>query len=331
VLLAGITRNDEGDLDATPVVEWLTPVQPRLAYRCATESGARCDDAALQALYEAQPPQRVAPLAKVRWGNILAERGDPRPGVGVVDGVPDIAWVGIPAGSVDIKGQTFEVKPFHMARYPVTYAQYQVFVDALDGYADPDWWAYSEEATAWRKENPQPREAEWPIANRPRERVSWYEAVAFCRWLSAKRGETIRLPTEWEWQWAAQGKDGRAYPWGDDYLPGFANIHEVRSGAGPYYLRETSAVGMYPQGASPFGVLDMSGNVREWCLNEYGTPENVDLGGGSTRVLRGGSWYYNCAPKKALISARNPLTSYEHRSCPMPYLVGENLLGTVAW
>ncbi|MGF1504312.1 MAG: SUMF1/EgtB/PvdO family nonheme iron enzyme, partial [Anaerolineae bacterium] len=305
VLLAGITRNGEGELDATPVVEWLTPVQPRLAYRWATESGAPCAGDALQVLYEADPPQRVAPLAKVRWGNILAERGDDRPGVGVVNGVPDIAWVDIPAGSVEIKGQPFPVEPFQMAKYPVTHAQYQAFVEAGDGYCNPAWWDYSEEATTWRKENPQHREAQWPVANRPRERVSWYEAVAFCRWLGEKRGEAIRLPTEWEWQWAAQGSTDWAYPWGPEYLPGYANIDEVGSGVGPYYLRETSAVGMYPHGASPFEVLDMSGNVWEWCLNEYGKVDKISLKGDEHRVVRGGSFYSLLRDARASNRLRN--------------------------
>jgi len=309
VLLAGLMGS------ATQIVEWLTPVQPHLAYRCTTESGADCAPDALQTLYEAEPPQRIATLAKVRWGNILAERGDTRPGVGVTNGLPDIEWLEIPgvAGYV-MKAEGFDgnaevgpidIEPFQMAKYPVTYAQYQIFVDAADGYGNVDWWDYSEDAKKWRTKNPQPRDANWAISNRPREQVSWYEAVAFCQWLSARTGQEIRLPTEWEWQWAAAGDTGWDYPWGPEYLPGYANIDEVGSGAGPYYLRETSAVGMYPQGKSPFGVLDMSGNVWEWCLNEYNTRENTSLNGTNVRVLRGGSWNNQTNNLRAAYRSRN--------------------------
>jgi formylglycine-generating enzyme required for sulfatase activity len=128
------------------------------------------------------------------------------------------------------------------------------------------------------------------FANNPRDSVSWYQAVAFCRWLSAKLGYEVRLPTEQEWEKAARGTDGRQYPWGNEYISGYANVDETEENVGPHYLRQTSSVGIYPQGASPFGVPDMSGNVWEWCLNEYENPENTDLVGDAARVLRGGSW-----------------------------------------
>ncbi|MCL5999845.1 MAG: formylglycine-generating enzyme family protein, partial [Chloroflexi bacterium] len=89
---------------------------------------------------------------------------------------------------------------------------------------------------------------------------------------------------------AARGRDGRAYPWGKEYRTGYANIDETDGNVGPNYLQTTSVVGMYPQGQSPYGVLDMSGNVWEWCANEYQTPANVGLSGTANRVLRGGSW-----------------------------------------
>jgi formylglycine-generating enzyme required for sulfatase activity len=100
----------------------------------------------------------------------------------------------------------------------------------------------------------------------------------------AATGGAIRLPTEWEWQWAATG--GRSefeYPWGPEWDGDRTNTWESGSG-------RAVAVGLYPQGASPYGVLDMSGNVEEWCLNKYGRPENTGLRGGGARVVRGGSW-----------------------------------------
>ena len=148
--------------------------------------------------------------------------------------------------------------------------------------------------------------------NHPRGRVNWYDAVAFCRWLTANTRErpdllparldrsqewAITLPTEQQWEKAARGHDGRQFPWGEEYQEGRANIDETWSGyeVGPHYLRKTSAVGMYPHKApndSPYGVADLSGNLLEWCLNEYGSPERDQEKGSEPRVLRGGSWHY---------------------------------------
>jgi formylglycine-generating enzyme required for sulfatase activity len=92
------------------------------------------------------------------------------------------------------------------------------------------------------------------------------------------------LPAEWEWQQAATGGDrANEYPWGPEWDSNRTNTSESE-------LNRLTAVGMYPQGASPVGALDMSGNVWEWCLNEYGHPSHTDLSGDARRVVRGGSW-----------------------------------------
>ena len=123
--------------------------------------------------------------------------------------------------------------------------------------------------------------------NHPREQVSWYQAVAYCRWLTAQfdDGSVIRLPHEFEWEVAARFNDDGTYPWGDEFEASYANTSESRLG-------QTTAVGLYPTGVqSELGLYDMSGNVWEWCLNKWSDPGQVKVDGSNDeRVLRGGSF-----------------------------------------
>jgi hypothetical protein len=218
-------------------------------------------------------------------GDRLAEIGDPRHGIGLNrDGLAVFDWVQVPGGTITLAitleddAVTFHVQPFAISKYPVTWAQYRSFLQAPDRYPNADWW----QGLAERETEPgeQYRQQD----NHPAERVSWYDAIAFCRWLSARLGYEVRLPTEWEWQQAATGGHAEnEYPWGADWSSAHANTAES-------HLGRTTAVGLYPQGASPLGVLDMSGNVEEWCLNEYRVPQRVEYSGNALRVVRGGSW-----------------------------------------
>jgi formylglycine-generating enzyme required for sulfatase activity len=248
-------------------------------------------------------PLMLDPPERLKAGDELAALGDPRPGIGLMpapDGsgalIPDIDWVPIPDEGNFIYGEgdsqrALRLPPFKMARYPITHAQFQAFIDAKDGFHNLEWW---QGLSATNHHKHSPGDQTFKFANHPHENVSWYDAIAFCRWLSKKLGQGVRLPTEWEWEKAARGMDGFTYPWGNEYIPGYANINETVSKVGPYYLRSTSPVGMYyPQGASPYGVLDLSGNVWEWCLNEYVNPNKVEVTDDATRVLRGGSWNDN--------------------------------------
>jgi formylglycine-generating enzyme required for sulfatase activity len=220
---------------------------------------------------------------RAKIGGRLAEISDPRPGVGLNKaGLPAFAWCKVPGGKVTLEGNagTFQVELCYIAKYPVTWIQYRCFLEAEDGYRHKHWW----KGLAERQDNP--GEQYQLLDNHPAENVSWYDAVTFCRWLSARLSCEIRLPTEWEWQQAATGGNpANVYPWGADWNSAYANTWESRLG-------RTTAVGLYPQGASPVGALDLSGNVWEWCLNDYSNPQYVDLSGANRRVARGGCWYH---------------------------------------
>ena len=186
-----------------------------------------------------------------------------------------------------------------MGRYPITNAQFQAFID--DG-------GYNEKARWWdglQERVEEPYDPGWTEPNRPRETVSWFEATACCRWLSDRLGYEVRLPTELEWEKAARGEDGRDYPWGDEYRAGYANVDEKATKAGPTYLQQTTAVGLYPHAASPYGAEDMAGNVWEWCLNRYDNPEQTESGGNEPRALRGGSWGFDPDFARASFRLRN--------------------------
>lgn len=191
--------------------------------------------------------------------------------------LPLLEWCDIPTGETVIENKVYPINSFKMSKYPVTYGQFNAFLDITDGYYNPEWW----KQLAVRHETP--GEQEWTINNHPRTHVSWYDAVAYCRWLGSKIGEQVRLPTEWEWQWAAQSFDGRRYPWGNEFDPKKGNT--IESG-----ISQPTPVERFAAYPSPFGVCDMAGNIWEWCLNESKIPQNVGVGGKEWRAVRGGAW-----------------------------------------
>jgi formylglycine-generating enzyme required for sulfatase activity len=162
---------------------------------------------------------------------------------------------------------TVSLAPFYIAKYDVTNAQYSKFV-AATGYRSAGHW--DQFAQKWGDKA--------PVVD-----VSWNDADAYCKWAGA------RLPTEAEWEKAARGTDGRAYPWGSRFEPTLCRSSVGHAADGP------AAVGSYPKGASPYGVHDMAGNVWQWTASWYqaytGNPNEDKREYGFTyHVLRGGSW-----------------------------------------
>jgi formylglycine-generating enzyme required for sulfatase activity len=204
-------------------------------------------------------------------------------------------WCKIPEGEVTVRFSprakaTTLIPEFAISRYPITNAQFRVFEKAKNGYDNPEWWGFADGAKLWRRENPQPETTAFRGDLLPRTNVTWYEAVAFCQWLSSEINSNfksagkvqIMLPSEQQWQRAAQGDDGREYPWGNLFDAECCNSAESAIG-------QTSDVTRYENGGSPFEVLDMVGNVWEWCLSEWGTSQ-ISLNSPGERVLRGGAW-----------------------------------------
>lgn len=207
------------------------------------------------------------------------------------------AWIDIPAGRGTMKTNessvTLEIptQAYQIAKYPITNAQFAQFVKA-DGYQNQNWWTNQGWKTRQKEKWTQPRywtDTQWNGAEQPVVGVSWYEAVAFCLWLSDVTGEKIMLPTEAQWQYAAQGNDGRQYPWGNDWDGSRCNNNVDKNGIG-----KTTPVTQFEKvGASPFGMVDMAGNVWEWVLTDYGKLTNDINTDAERRGLRGGSWFNN--------------------------------------
>lgn len=234
--------------------------------------------------------------------------------------VPEVITTSKPT-SLDLMPEPFEWisiagKEYEIAKYPVTNAQFAKFIEA-GGYNTQKWWTEA----GWNQKQSdnwtEPRYWQNSKFNgdlRPVVGVSWYESVAFCLWLSAVTGEKIMLPTEEQWQYAAQGDDGREYPWGNDWNPSYCNnnvrkevvVSEGILGFGKkteklaptgvpdgHGTRTTPVTAYESLNKSACGAIDMAGNVWELCLTDYEEKTNDINSNANRRVLRGGSWYNN--------------------------------------
>jgi formylglycine-generating enzyme required for sulfatase activity len=208
-------------------------------------------------------------------------------------------WIEIPGGRGTMKTDessvtlTIPTETYWISKYPITNAQFAKFIEA-GGYKNQQWWTPAGWAQREKEKWTEPRywtDSKWNGVEHPVVGVSWFESVAFCLWLSNVTGEKIMLPTEAQWQYAAQGTDGREYPWGKKWDASRCNNNVDSKGIG-----KTSPVRQYEgKGDSPFGVVDMAGNVWEWCLTDYENKTNDVNSGATNRVLRGGSWDYYVA------------------------------------
>ena len=269
----------------------------------------------------------LSPVERADAGRALAKLGDPRPGVMDVDA---LEFSLIPAGkfylgskegdSDEHPQQQLNIPAFWMSRYPITNAQYTAFVKD-GGYQDADLWVEAKAAKVWQdgkvkgRWDNEPREAPekfgdpFSFSNHPVVGTTWYEMLAFTRWLDQRwhhadilpENWQVALPSEAEWEKAARGgiqipkepliqvvkakiwdakiagkelqqnpQPQRIYPWGDEFDLNKTNNYDTGIGT-------TSAVGCFANAISPYGLHDLSGNVWEWgrsIKEEYPYPES---------------------------------------------------------
>jgi formylglycine-generating enzyme required for sulfatase activity len=181
---------------------------------------------------------------------------------------------------------------YALSRTPITNTQYAYFLRATR-HQPPHHWRilfFKHRRSPFRRQN-------YPVVH-----VTWEDARAYCQWLSEATGKPYRLPSEAEWEKGARGSDGRIYPWGNEWKVKTCNIR-----TSPDPPPGTTPIDAHPQNVSPYGLLDMVGNIWEWThslwgidLREptYGYPydpadgrENIIAGSRVRRILRGVSFY----------------------------------------
>jgi formylglycine-generating enzyme required for sulfatase activity len=272
----------------------------------------------------------LSAVQRVAAGNELARLGDPRfrPDAWELLDDPLLGFVEIPAGPCvigsdlgrDPSAYTDEcpqheitLPRYYIGRYPVTGRQFRVFIDH----------------TGHKPEN---EGSLYGPPNHPVVWLGWFDALKYCEWLTLRlrdweatpeplttllrqEGWCVTLPSEPEWEKAARGADARAYPWGDE-------PDNNRGNFGGTGIMTTSAVGCFPEGASPYGIEDMSGNVWEWTRSVWGSyPYPSDVAGraereclevreGVRRVRRGGAFF--SSPRSARCTVRLGSGPYPH-------------------
>jgi formylglycine-generating enzyme required for sulfatase activity len=276
-------------------------------------------------------------------GVVLGRLGDPRKGVGLftegpAKDLPEMDWIKIETPeSGFIMGEHFDapfhqkyhgggrmqchlldLKSYYLSRYPVTVLQFAAFTKDK-GYQIQDWWTdagwrWKEKHVVTGTEQDRYYRGVLFTPNYPIVGVSWYEAVAYSRWLTYRLrfaqlmgdDEEIALPSEAQWERAARGLYGARYQWGDSAEDMYEKCNGCRIDSD-----STSAVGIFPVDPQICEARDMTGNVQQWCRTKYATsyyehyqPDDA-IEGGDSRVVKGGSWEcVRIVPPDMLSSAR---------------------------
>jgi formylglycine-generating enzyme required for sulfatase activity len=297
------------------------------ASQAAERELAELERDAVRVLLKAMTDARLTLEQRVRAGTLAGRIGDPRfegpfglgpllqvPAgpfsMGSRPGEPEADTNAVPLHEVN-------VPVFWMAKSPVTNQQFAVFMEEAGGYTTHEYWL--DDGWRWLQQSGHTAPHYWrsaaSIPNHPVVGVSWFEAQAYCEWLTRElralgqleEAQVIRLPTEAEWEKAARGgltlddrntransMPTRRYPWGDSYVPELCNTAASDIGS-------TNPVGMFPDGESPYRIEGLSGNTVEWCISQPKSyPYNADDGRNRLRagtqvyrIVRGGAWPFN--------------------------------------
>ncbi len=222
--------------------------------------------------------EAATPEKEAETGTQIETEAEPEP---EAEGMEDSGMVTIPAGEFVMGSGQGDEEPTHAVSldafeidiFEVTNAQFAQFVEETGYQTDAE---KSNDPSPWRAFFTEGKER-YPVV-----KVSWNDAQAYCEWVGK------RLPTEVEWEKAARGTDERIYPWGDEW--DVAKVNSKESG-----FRGPVTVGSFFEGGSPYGALDMAGNVWEWTDSWYqGYPQttfNSNYFGETYKVLRGGGWF----------------------------------------
>jgi formylglycine-generating enzyme required for sulfatase activity len=212
--------------------------------------------------------------------------------IGLVKRIPaGFLHMGSPFHPRELPRRTLYVAEFEMAHTAVTVNQYAVFLESSPE-KQPRWWSQAGwewlqgRRNGWGRENrlrPDGWENQVRRPYHPVVGITQYEAEAYCAWLSQQKVQQVRLPTEMEWEHAARGDDNRPFPWGEEFDPALTNTLESNR------LDAVEAASL-PGDASPFGVMDMAGNVQQWTSSPYTPLPEETFPEQGLYVARGGSF-----------------------------------------
>ena len=193
-------------------------------------------------------------------------------------------FISIPSGDYPLSKGEKSIDTFQIGKYPITNLWFGEFVRD-GGYKKNKYWSHSGRKWLETFNVTEPKswnDTMWNCPNSPIVNVCWYEAEAFANWLTKTMndGYLYRLPTDDEWEAAGTGFEGRKYPWGNNIAD------KTRCNIDESEINRTSPVGLFHNGNTPNGVVDLGGNMWEWMKNKYSNDTNrLD------KSLRGGSWF----------------------------------------